>query len=91
MGNKENFDELAPDEKKTFINYLKVYTGYEDDIKDTKRAQKEQIDICAKEIEGLSKKKVKKWFTYFKKNTKPEELRNDAEEISEIREAMDNG
>jgi len=85
---KENFDELTPDEKKTFIDYLKVYTGYEDDIKDTRRAQKEQIDICAREVEGINKKKVRKWFNYFKKEIKPEELRNDAEEIAEIREAM---
>lgn len=86
---KENFEELLSDEKKTFIDYLKVYTGYEDEIKDIKRAQREQIDICAKEIEGLSKKKVRKWFNYFKKGIKPDELRGDASELEEIREAMD--
>jgi len=85
---RENFEELTIEEKDTFVSYLKVYKGYEEDIKDTKRAQKEQIDMCSKDLEGLSKKKIRKWFNYFKKNTQPEELRNDAEEINEIREAM---
>lgn len=90
MAERKGFEELTPDEKESFKGYLKVFMGYEDDIKSTREAQKEQISQCAGEIQNMSKKDIKKLFNYFKKKVNPDELREDAEEIEEIKEFMNN-
>lgn len=90
MAERKSFEELTSDEKQSFKGYLKVFMGYEDDIKSTREAQKEQIAQCAGEIQDMSKKDIRKLFNYFKKKVSPEELREDAEEIEEIKDFMEN-
>lgn len=87
-GSTKTFEELAPDERETFSKYLKVFLGYEDDIRDTRESQREQITQCAHEIEGLSKKDIRKMFNYFKKGITASQLREDADALEEIDESL---
>lgn len=90
-GSTKSFEELAPDERETFSKYLKVFLGYEDDIKDTRESQREQILQCANEIDGLSKKDIRKMFNYFKKGITASQLREDADALEEIDESLSGG
>lgn len=89
-GSTKTFEELAPDERDTFSKHLKVFLGYEDDIKDTRESQKEQITMCSHEIEGLSKKDIRKMFNYFKKGITASQLREDADALEEIDGSLSN-
>jgi hypothetical protein len=76
--------DLKPDEKKAFYNRLRAYLAYEDEIKESRDAQKEQIQACAQEIPGVDKKTVRKFFTYFKKRVTPRNLKTDAEVLEDL-------
>lgn len=76
---------LTNDEKSELKNRLKTYMGYQREIDDLKESMKEQVTAAGDEIETLTKKEVKKIFTYFRKKATPAELREDAETIEEIR------
>ena len=85
----KKFELLGTTEKADFLNGLKTYLGYQEEIKETQRAQREQIGVVAKKIPGMSKKDVRKLFVYFKKKTTPTELREDADTIESIKESME--
>jgi len=82
---KEKLKLLTNDEKSELKNRLKTYMGYQSEIDDLKESMKEQVTAAGDEIETLTKKEVKKIFTYFRKKVTPAELREDAEAIEEIR------
>lgn len=82
----QSFEFLNEDEKKEFMDGLKTYLGYEREIKETKEAQKNQIKLVAEKIPALTAKEIRKYFVYFKKNTTPTELREDAEIIERIKQ-----
>jgi hypothetical protein len=81
---KEKLETLDSQEKSDFKDGLKTYLGYQEEITDLKESQREQITIVAAKVKSLSKKEVRKLFNYFKKETTPEELREDAEAIEEV-------
>jgi hypothetical protein len=81
---KEKLKLLTNDEKGCLKNRLKTYMGYQREIDDLKESMKEQVTAAGTEIETLTKREVKKVFTYFRKKTTPIELREDAEAIEEI-------
>jgi hypothetical protein len=85
----KKFELLDSNEKRNLLDGLKTYLGYENDIKESRAAQKGQITVVSSKIPGMSKKDVRKLFVYFKKNTSPSELREDADTIEAVKEEMD--
>lgn len=87
----KQFDLLSDDEKAEFLDGLRTYLGYEEEIRLTRQSQKDQVARVAEKIELFSRKDVKKLFTYFKRNVKPSDLREDAEVIERIRGDLNPG
>lgn len=82
---KEKLEILSDEEKEDLKNRLKTYQGYQSQIDDLKESMREQVKAAADEINGLTKKEVRKIFAYFRKKATPDELREDAEALEEIR------
>ena len=82
---KEKLEMLSDEEKDDLKNRLKTYQGYQSQIDDLKESMREQVKAAADEIKGLTKKEVRKIFAYFRKKATPDELREDAEALEEIR------
>jgi len=80
---------LSEEEKDAFKDGLKTFMGYQEELDETRKAMKGQIEITADKIEGLSKKDVKKLFNYYRKNTQPSDLRDDAAILEEVKVMMD--
>lgn len=87
----QTFEFLNDDEKRDFMDGLRTYLGYEREIKETRDSQKNQIKLVAEKVPSLSAKEVRKYFVYFKKNTTPTELREDAEIIERIKKDYPGG
>jgi hypothetical protein len=85
----KKFELLDSNEKRDFLDGLKTFLGYENDIKESRAAQKGQITVVSSKIPGMKKRDVRKLFIYFKKNTSPTELREDADTIEAVKEEMD--
>jgi len=81
---KEKLEALHSQEKADFKDGLKTYLGYQDEINELRESQRDQITIVASKVKSLTKKEVRKLFTYFRKQVTPEELRDDAEAIEKI-------
>ena len=84
----KKFEALTQDEKDAFKDGLKTFMGYQDELDETRKAMKGQIEITADKIEGLTKKDVKKLFNYYRKNIQPSDLRDDAEILEEVKTMM---
>lgn len=82
---KEKLEVLSDEEKEDLKNRLKTYQGYQSQIDDLKESMKEQVSAACSEVNGLTKKEIRKIFAYFKKKTTPDELREDAEAMEEIK------
>jgi len=81
---KEKLETLNSQEKADFKDGLKTYLGYQEEIGELRESQREQIVVVASKVKSLTKKEVRKLFTYFRKQVTPEQLRDDAEAIEEI-------
>ena len=86
MAEIKKFSELTPDEQTEFKKALKEYRVYQDEIKDLKESQKEQVKDLASKLTGWKTKDVRKWFVYITKSVRPEYLREDADGLEEILE-----
>lgn len=82
---KDKLEQLSTEEKEDLKNRLKTYMGYQAQIDDLRESMREQVTAAGQEIDGLTKKEVRKIFAYFRKKATPDELREDAEAIEEIR------
>lgn len=82
---KEKLDQLSAQDKEDLKNRLKTYMGYQSEIDDLKESMREQVTAATSEVKQLTKKEVRKIFAYFRKKATPDELREDAEAIEEIR------
>jgi hypothetical protein len=83
------FESLNDQEKADFKDALKTFMGYQEEIAELKESQKDQIVMASKKIESLTKKDIKKLFTYFRKNIEPSDLREDAKILEEVKNYMD--
>ncbi len=81
---KEKLELLNIDERAILKDGLKTYLAYQQEINETREVMKDQISRVASEVKTLTKKEVKKLFAYLKKNTTPDELREDAEALEEV-------
>lgn len=84
MADRKTFSDLTPDEQTEFKRALKAYTTYQDEIKDLRESQREQIKDLASKIDGWKAKDVRKWFVYIAKSVSPDDLREDADGLEEI-------
>lgn len=84
-----NLEKLTDPEKDDLKNRLKTYMGYQSQIDDLRESMREQVTAATTEIGGITKKEVRKVFAYFKKKATPDELREDAEAIEEIRTMLE--
>ena len=85
----DKLEQLSDSDKAELKNRLKTYMGYQNQIDDLKESMREQVTAAGQEIEGLTKKEVRKIFAYFRKKATPTELREDANAIEEIRTMLD--
>lgn len=86
---KEKLEMLSDEEREDLKNRLKTYRGYQTQIDDLKESMREQVKAAGDEVKGLSKKEVRKIFAYFRKKATPDELREDAEALEEIKILVD--
>ena len=84
MADRKNFSELTPDEQTEFRKALKAYGVYQDEIKDLRESQREQVKDLAGKLQGWKTKDVRKWFVYITKSVSPDDLREDADELEEL-------
>lgn len=84
----KKFSALDETEKEAFKDGLSTYLGYLAESKETRDAMKDQIALTAKKVPSLSKKDVRKFFTYFKNGVDPAELKEDAKILEEMRKVM---
>lgn len=82
-------DVFNDDDRSIFIDALKTYKGYQNEILETKSAQKEQIKRVYEETDKkVNKKDIRKMFNYFIKHTGPSSLREDADILETINEEL---
>ena len=84
MADRKTFSDLTPDEQTEFKKGLKMFTTYQDEIKDLRESQREQIKELAGNLSGWKTKDVRKWFVYIAKSVSPDDLREDADGLEEI-------
>lgn len=85
----KKFELLNDEEKDAFLDGLKTYLAYNEEASESKKAANEQVGLVASKLKNsLSKKEVKRFFSYFKKNTQPIALREDADIIESIKNKM---
>ena len=84
MADRKKFSDLQPAEQTEFKQALKAFTAYQDEIKDLRESQREQIKGLASKLDGWKSKDVRKWFVYIVKSVKPADLREDADGLEEI-------
>jgi len=87
MINKDFLDSLDTNQVDVFLDGLKTYLGYEDEMRETKEAQKDQIKRVAQTLK-FKAKDIRKYFVYFKKKISAEELREDAEIVEIVSDKL---